>query len=77
MTYYINMKDSGKVAKIMTETGNTWTARINGTLEEILDYYMGKKFNVGLRPSDRIETVKYVEVFDANGILLGKGLRNT
>ena len=33
-------------AKVILESGNSWLTTINGTIEEIKAYYIGKKWNM-------------------------------
>ena len=48
--------------KVITETGDYWETGINLPEQEAVAYYLGKVFNVGLGPNDRLERVVEVEV---------------
>lgn len=41
-----------KVVKVLFEDGNNLVTGINGTVEQILAYYVGKIFNVGRGAED-------------------------
>ena len=49
--------------KIVYDNGDVCYTRINGTREEILAYYIGKKFNLGSE-ADRIVTAQEVHFLD-------------
>lgn len=50
-----------KTVKVIFENGNSITTRINGTVEEIKDYYaIGTPFNIG-SVDDDIQKVKSLE----------------
>jgi hypothetical protein len=50
-------------AKITTMSGFSYTTDINGTVDSIVSYFLGKKFNIGIYPIEKIEIVVKVEVF--------------
>jgi len=51
-----------KNAKVTTQSGYSWTTDINGSNQSIRDYFLGKSFNVGVYPAEKMERVKMVEV---------------
>ena len=51
------------VVKITTDTGNSWTARVNGASAEIVRYFLGNVFNTGAI-EDSLETCVLVEIGD-------------
>lgn len=50
--------------KIIWEDGNTTVTSINGTNNEIISYYVGKTFNVGDGPKDKMLKCERVEFLD-------------
>lgn len=44
--------------------GDSVTTEINGTEEEIRDYYIGRTFNVGIGPDDNLQRAVAVEFID-------------
>jgi len=56
-----------KSAKVTTKSGHSWTTSINGTYQSIVKYFMGKRFDVGVYPQEKMEQVVSVEVFDHDG----------
>lgn len=53
-----------KIAKLTTKSGYTWQTRINGSVETIKDYFLGKPFNVESYPSEKKSKVIKVEIED-------------
>lgn len=47
--------------KITFASGETLSTWINGSESEILAYYIGQKFNLGIGPQDRWDTATDVE----------------
>lgn len=60
--------------KVTFKGGNHLTTGINGTREEVLDYYrVGSEFNVGRGPEDHMETVERVDfIVDLYNSVTGK-----
>lgn len=50
--------------KVTAKTGETWTTRINGTLDTATRYFVGKQFNIGSDGNDKMVTVKKVELVE-------------
>ena len=50
--------------RVTYDDGDTMETNINGTDAEIIAYYVGVKFNVGLGPDDNIKTAVAVEFLD-------------
>ena len=50
-----------KTTKVYTKSTN-WTTSVNGTEEEIKDYFLNRWFNVGTYPVERMEKVIKVEI---------------
>lgn len=48
--------------KITTESGYNWTTEANGTNKSIRDYFLGKRFNVGSYPVEKMERAVKVEI---------------
>ena len=55
-----------KTVKVIFENGNSFTTRINGTMEEIKEYYaIGTPFNIG-SVEDDIQKVAILEFICCN-----------
>lgn len=52
-----------KTVKVTFEDGNTIISNINGTIEEVKDYYLGKVFNIG-SVTDNLQTATNVEIIE-------------
>ena len=54
--------------RVHTETGDYFDTDFNGTKEQIIEYYVGKVFNIGYCPinEDRLEKCVKVEFLDMN-----------
>ena len=52
--------------RVHTETGDYFDTDFNGTKEQIIEYYVGKVFNIGYCPinEDRLEKCVKVEFLD-------------
>lgn len=50
--------------KVTAKTGETWTTRINGTLDTAKRYFVGKQFNIGSDGNDKMVTVTKVELVE-------------
>ena len=48
--------------KVITETGYSWESNINGTNEEIRQYYIGKYFDIGNYPYEQMDKVVDVKI---------------
>lgn len=48
--------------KVITQTNYTWITSINGTDKEIKNYFLGKYFNIGQYPTEKIDKVVKVEM---------------
>ena len=59
-----------KYATLTTDSGYTWSTDINGTIESIYSYFLGKYFDVGVYPEEKMEIVSKVSIFTPNGLLL-------
>ena len=46
---------------VTMESGFNWTTRMNGDIEKAKAYFVGKAFNVGVYPFEKMEQVKSVE----------------
>jgi hypothetical protein len=53
-----------KIAKLTTKSGYTWQTRVNGSVETIKDYFLGKPFNIESYPSEKKSKVIKVEIED-------------
>jgi hypothetical protein len=51
-----------KAAKVTCENGSTWTTSVNGTVESITAYFLGKLFNTGCYPKEEMSRCVSVEV---------------
>ena len=64
-------------AKLTTTSGHTWTTSINGTHEEVTDYFLGKYFPVGSfdehAPNEGFtqQKISLVETFNQDGESIG------
>lgn len=47
--------------RVITTSGTHWETSINGTEEEINNYFLGTYFNVGMYPMEQLEKVVKVE----------------
>jgi len=46
--------------RIVTSSGYSWESNINGTDEEVKKYYMGKYFDIGNYPHEKMDKVTNV-----------------
>ncbi len=46
---------------LSTDQGRSWETTMNGTKQEIKNYYINNFFNVGVYPVEKIEMVNKVE----------------
>lgn len=60
-----------KTATLTTETGCTWTTSINGTDEEIREYFLGRQFDCGSYPTEDFQTVVKCEIHNPDDIRKG------
>jgi len=51
-----------KYATVTTTSGHTWGTDINGSDESITEYFLGKFFDIGVYPEERLEKVVKVEI---------------
>ena len=51
-----------RTARVITESGYSWITDINGTNQSIRDYFLGKVFNIGAYPVEKMERVLKVEI---------------
>jgi hypothetical protein len=56
--------------RVHTDSGDHFVTEFNGTKEQIIEYYVGKTFNMGYCPvnEDRLEKCVRVEFLDNNGL---------
>jgi len=52
-----------RCAKVYTKT-ESWETNINGTDEEIKNYFLGNFFDVGVYPIEKMEKVEKVIIYD-------------
>ena len=46
--------------KVITVSGHHWVTDINGDITKAREYFIGKQFNVGVFPHEKMEEVKTV-----------------
>ena len=63
-----------KYAKVTTTSGHNWTTPINGSFSEIVSYFLGKRFDIGIFPIEKMERVIKVEVFGIDGSFEGESI---
>jgi hypothetical protein len=63
-----------KSAKVTTISGHNWTTRINGSFDEIVSYFLGQRFDIGIFPVEKMERVVKVEVFGIDGSFEGQSI---
>jgi hypothetical protein len=61
-----------KSAKLTTTTGYTWKTSISATAsyESTIEYFLGKYFDVGIYPIEKLEKVVKFEIFDGKTTVL-------
>jgi len=48
------------LVKVITVSGHHWVIDINGDIINAREYFIGKQFNVGVFPHEKMEEVKTV-----------------
>jgi hypothetical protein len=58
-----------KTAQLETTSGYKWkTSLADGvTLESVKRYFMGRKFNIGTYPTEKMEKVVHIALWDKDG----------
>ena len=57
MAYNPDALTGRRTAHITTDDGTQWSTSINGSNESIRRYFMGKSFNVGTYPEEKMERI--------------------
>jgi len=57
MAYNPDALTGMRTAHVTTNNGTQWSTSINGTNKSIHRYFMGKSFNVGTYPEEKMEIV--------------------
>ena len=62
------------IATVTTTSGYQWRTEINGDLDSVSDYFLGKMFNTASFPDEKMEKAIEVEMYDNDGGFMGTRL---
>ena len=61
-------------ATVTTTSGYSWTTDINGDLDSVAEYFLGKRFNAASFPNEKMEKAIEVQMYDNDGGFMGTRL---
>ena len=59
-----------KTVELITDNGTRWKTSVNGDLESVCRYFLGKWFDVGSYPEEKMERVGGLILWDEEGNLI-------